>query len=70
MIVVLGSGAAVKKTIDDAKVSIEGQKKELDEIMQKMIGDIQKISDIIAQKSPEAEALIQKIEGTPGENLP
>ncbi|MDD3754458.1 MAG: prefoldin subunit alpha [Methanobacterium sp.] len=70
VIVGLGSGAAVKKTIDDAKVSIEGQKKELDEIMQKMIGDIQKISDIIAQKSPEAEALIQKIEGTPGENLP
>jgi len=70
VIVGLGSGAAVKKTIDDAKVSIEGQKKELDEIMQKMIGDIQKLSDIIAQKSPEAEALIQKIEGTPGENLP
>jgi prefoldin alpha subunit len=70
VIVGLGSGAAVKKTIEDAKMSIEEQKKELDEIMQKMMGDLQKISDIIAQKSPEAEQLIQKIEGTPNEDLP
>lgn len=61
----LGSGAAVKKNMEDAKESIEEQKKELDSIMQKMMSDLQKISDIIVQKSPEAEALIQKIEGTP-----
>ncbi|BDZ69436.1 prefoldin subunit alpha [Methanobacterium ferruginis] len=61
----LGSGAAVKKNMEDAKESIEEQKKELDNIMQKMMSDLQKISDIIVQKSPEAEALIQKIEGTP-----
>ncbi|OPX58677.1 MAG: Prefoldin subunit alpha [Methanobacterium sp. PtaB.Bin024] len=67
VIVGLGSGAAVKKNIEDAKISIEEQKKELDGVMQKMMGDLQKISDIIAQKSPEAEALIQKIEGTPEE---
>jgi prefoldin alpha subunit len=70
VIVGLGSGAAVKKSIDDAKVSIEEQKKELDEIMQKMMSDLQKISEIITQKSPEAEALIQKIEGTPDNGLP
>lgn len=70
VIVGLGSGAAVKKNIDDAKVSIEEQKKELDEIMQKMVSDLQKISEIITQKSPEAEALIQKIEGTPDSGLP
>ncbi|MFA0833477.1 MAG: prefoldin subunit alpha [Methanobacterium formicicum] len=63
VIVGLGSGAAVKKTIDDAKMSIEQQKKELDNIMQKMMSDLTKISQIITQKSPEAEALIQKIEG-------
>ena len=67
VIVGLGSGAAVKKSIEDAKINIEEQKKELDDVMQKMMGDLQKISDIIAQKSPEAEALIQKIEGTPEE---
>ena len=66
VIVGLGSGAAVKKNIDDAKESIEEQKKELDNIMQKMMSDLQKISQIITQKSPEAKALIQKIEGTPG----
>ncbi len=70
VIVGLGSGAAVKKNIEDAKESIEEQKKELDEIMQKMMSDLQKISEIITQKSPEAEALIQKIEGTPDNGLP
>jgi len=65
VIVGLGSGAAVKKNIDDAKESIEEQKKELDNIMQKMVSDLTQISQIITQKSPEAEALIQKIEGTP-----
>ncbi len=70
VIVGLGSGAAVKKTFEEAKESIEEQKKELDDLMQKMVGDLQKISDIINQKSPEAEELIQKIEGTPNENLP
>ena len=66
VIVGLGSGAAVKKNIDDAKESIEEQKKELDNIMQKMVSDLNQISQIITQKSPEAEALIQKIEGTQG----
>jgi prefoldin alpha subunit len=66
VIVGLGSGAAVKKNIDDAKESIEEQKKELDNIMQKMVSDLTQISQIITQKSPEAEALIQKIEGTQG----
>jgi prefoldin alpha subunit len=70
VIVGLGSGAAVKKNIDDAKMSIEEQKKELDNIMQKMMSDLTKISQIITQKSPEAEALIQKIEGTQGNGLP
>ena len=70
VIVGLGSGAAVKKNIDDAKESIEEQKKELDNIMQKMVSDLTQISQIITQKSPEAEALIQKIEGTPDNGLP
>jgi prefoldin alpha subunit len=63
VIVGLGSGAAVKKKIDDAKDSIEDQKKELEGIMQKMVGDLQKISEIIMQKTPEAEELVQKLEG-------
>jgi prefoldin alpha subunit len=66
VIVGLGSGAAVKKKVEDAYDSIEEQKKELETLMNKMLGDLQKISEIIVQKSPEAEELIQKLEGTPG----
>jgi len=66
VIVGLGSGAAAKKKVEDAYESIEEQKKELETLMNKMVGDLQKISEIIVQKSPEAEELIQKLEGTPG----
>ena len=58
----LGAGAAVKKGIDEAKESISSQKKELEELVNKMTGDVQKITDYIMKKSPEAEALLQKVE--------
>lgn len=58
----LGAGAAVKKDIDDAKESISEQRKELEQLVDKMSGDIQKITEFIMRKSPEAEALLQKIE--------
>jgi prefoldin alpha subunit len=64
VIVGLGAGAAAKKKIEDAVESIGEQKKELETLMDKMLGDLQKISEIIVQKSPEAEELIQKLEGT------
>jgi prefoldin alpha subunit len=63
VIVGLGAGAAVKKKIADAQESIKEQKEELEGLLNKMVGDLQKITDIIVQKSPEAEALIQKLEG-------
>jgi prefoldin alpha subunit len=66
VIVGLGSGAAAKKKVEDAYESIEEQKKEIETLMNKMLGDLQKITEIIVQKSPEAEELIQKLEGTPG----
>lgn len=58
----LGAGAAVKKDIDGAKESISEQRKELEQLVDKMSGDIQKITEFIMRKSPEAEALLQKIE--------
>jgi prefoldin alpha subunit len=64
VIVGLGAGAAAKKKIEDAYESIGEQKKELETLMDKMMKDLQKISEIIVQKSPEAEELIQKLEGT------
>ncbi|MGZ7043153.1 MAG: prefoldin subunit alpha [Methanobacterium sp.] len=62
VIVGLGAGAAAKKSINDAKEDISSNKKELEELMNKMNGDIQKLTDFIVRKSPEAEALLQKLE--------
>lgn len=58
----LGAGAAAKKSIDDAIESISSQKKELEQLVDKMMGDVQKLTDFIMRKSPEAEALLKKVE--------
>jgi prefoldin alpha subunit len=58
----LGAGAAAKKGIDEAKESISSQRKELEQLVNKMAGDVQKLTDYIMMKSPEAEALLQKVE--------
>ncbi len=58
----LGAGAAAKKSVEEAKETISSQKKELEELMNKMSGDIQKLTDFIVRKSPEAEALLRKLE--------
>lgn len=58
----LGAGAAAKKNIGEAKESISSQKKELEQLVDKMVGDVQKLTDYIVKKSPEAEALLKKVE--------
>ncbi|MBZ2165980.1 prefoldin subunit alpha [Methanobacterium spitsbergense] len=63
VIIGLGAGVAVKKTVDDAKETIAEQKKELEELKEKMASDLQKITEYIMQRSPEAEELMQKVEG-------
>ncbi len=63
VIIGLGAGVAVKKKIDDAKDTITEQKKELEELREKMSSDLEKITQYIMHKSPEAEELMQKIEG-------
>lgn len=64
VIVGLGAGAAVKRKIGDAEESIKEQKKDLEAVLNKMMDELKKITDIIVTKTPEAEALIQKLEGT------
>jgi prefoldin alpha subunit len=66
IIVGVGAGAAIKKKVGDAQESIKNQKEELEGLLNRMMGDLQKISEIIVQKSPEAEELLQQLEGTPG----
>ncbi len=62
VVVGLGAGAAAKKNIGEAKESISSQKKNLEQLVDKMAGDMQKLSDYIVKKSPEAEALLRKVE--------
>jgi prefoldin alpha subunit len=63
VIIGLGAGVAVKKKIDDAKDTITEQRTELEELRDKMSADLQKITDYIIKRSPEAEELMQKVEG-------
>lgn len=63
VIVGLGAGAAVKKKIADAEESIREQKKDLEAVSAKITDQLNKITDYIVRKTPEAEALIQKLEG-------
>ena len=63
VIIGLGAGVAVKKKIDDAKDTITEQRTELEELRDKMSGDLQKITEYIMQRSTEAEELMQKVEG-------
>ena len=51
VIIGLGAGVAVKKKIDDAKVTIEEQKTELEQLRDKMTSDLQQLSEYIRQKN-------------------
>lgn len=64
VIVGLGAGAAVKKNIADAEENIKEQKKDLEAVSSKLAEQLNKITEFIVTKTPEAEALIQKLEGT------
>lgn len=57
-----GAGAAAKKSLPEAKESISAQKNELEDLMNKMAGDMKKLTDVIVKMSPEAEALLKKVE--------
>ncbi|MBI5680071.1 MAG: prefoldin subunit alpha [Methanobacterium sp.] len=58
----LGAGAAAKKSLPEAKENISTQKKELEQLMNKMMGDMKKLTEVIVKMSPEAEALLKKVE--------
>jgi len=64
IIVSIGAGVAVSKTADEAKKIMVSQKGELKESLDKMLDNLQKISQIVAQLSPQAEALMAKVQGT------
>ena len=63
IIMSVGAGVAISKTVDEAKKTIASQKEELKESLDKMLDNFQKISQIVAQLSPQAEALMAKVQG-------
>ncbi|WP_295619196.1 prefoldin subunit alpha [uncultured Methanobrevibacter sp.] len=62
VIMSLGSGVAVSKTFEEAKATTAEQKKELENTLDKLFEDLQQITNIVAQLSPQAEQLMQKLQ--------
>ncbi|MDR0900399.1 MAG: prefoldin subunit alpha [Methanobrevibacter sp.] len=70
VIMSVGAGVAITKSIEDAKKTIASQKEELNESLDKMLENLQKISQIITQLSPQAEELMQKVQLAGGMQQP
>ncbi|MCK9152459.1 prefoldin subunit alpha [Methanobacterium alcaliphilum] len=64
IIMSVGAGVAIKKTLGEAQETISTQKEELQKTMDQMAGNLQKITDIIVKLSPQAEELLQKVRGS------
>lgn len=58
----LGAGVAVNKTYEEAKELAERQKKELEDTLDKLFKDYQRLTDIIGQIAPQAEQLMQRLQ--------
>lgn len=64
IIMSVGAGVAIAKNFDEAKVTTAEQKKELEDSLDKLFENLQKITDIVAQLSPQAEQLMQKVQAS------
>ncbi|GAB6055716.1 prefoldin subunit alpha [Methanobacterium alkalithermotolerans] len=60
----VGAGVAIKKKFEDASQTITTQKEDLSKAMNQMVENLQKISEVIATLSPQAEELMQKVRGS------
>ena len=63
IIMSVGAGVAISKTLEEAKETTASQKEELNESLNKMLDSLQKIGQIVAELSPQAEALMAKLQG-------
>ena len=64
IIMSVGAGVAITKTIDDAQKTITSQKEEIRDAMAKMSKNIQTLNDMINKITPQAEQLLQKVQGS------
>ena len=62
IIMSVGSGVAISKTYEEAKETAEFQKKQLEDSLDKLYKNLQQITDIVAQLSPQAEQLMMKLQ--------
>ena len=63
IIVSIGAGLAVKKDADGAREIITGQKKDLEESRDKMLANLQQVTDIVGNLSAQAEQLAAAAQG-------
>ena len=63
VIMSVGAGVAITKSVEDAKETLSSQKEELNDSLDKMLTNLQNISQIVAQLSPQAEELMMKVQG-------
>lgn len=62
IIMSIGAGIAVKQTAEEAKVTVESQKDELKDSLDKTLQSLQQVTDVIGQLSPAAEKLMANLQ--------
>ncbi|MGL4669094.1 MAG: prefoldin subunit alpha [Methanobacteriaceae archaeon] len=63
VIMSIGSGVAVTKKLSEAQKTVGEQREELTESLNKLLDNLQKIGQIVASLSPQAEQLMAKLQG-------
>ena len=63
IIISIGAGYAIKKDAEGAKKIIAGQKKDLEDSLDKMLANLQQVTDIVGNLQAQAEQLAAATQG-------
>lgn len=63
IIISIGAGYAIKKDVEGAKSIIAGQKKDLEDSLDKMLANLQQVTDIIGNLQGQAQQIQAAIQG-------
>ena len=63
IIISIGAGYAIKKDAEGAKVILAGQKKDLEDSLDKMLANVQQITDILAALQGQAQQIQAAAQG-------
>ena len=63
IIISIGAGYAIKKDAEGAKVIIAGQKKDLEDSLDKMLANLQQVTDIVATLQGQAQQIQAAAQG-------